>query len=285
MASSRSRAITDPDPASGAGTIRGEAAGVVFERTGGPGAGPPLLLVHGLGASLRIWDPQVARLARERDVIAVDMPGFGDSPLLTGGESPTPWALAAALARLCDELGIERPHVAGNSLGGWVAIEMAKRDEVSTLCLISPAGLWRRPLGPRARDTRGVAKRLKPLVGPLVRSRRGREALLRTTAARPALIPPGEARELITTWIDAPGYDAANAEMRAHICTDLDRVAVPTTIAWGEHDRLLSPARPERRPPGSRFLILDECGHTPNWDEPELIAELLLEASAAGVVA
>ena len=210
MASSRSRAITDPDPASGAGTIRGEAAGVVFERTGGPGAGPPLLLVHGLGASLRIWDPQVARLARERDVIAVDMPGFGDSPLLTGGESPTPWALAAALARLCDELGIERPHVAGNSLGGWVAIEMAKRDEVSTLCLISPAGLWRRPLGPRARDTRGVAKRLKPLVGPLVRSRRGREALLRTTAARPALIPPGEARELITTWIDAPGYDAAN---------------------------------------------------------------------------
>lgn len=266
-------------------TTRGRAAGVVYERTGGSGAGPPLLLVHGLGASLRIWDPQIERLARERDVIAVDMPGFGDSPVLAGGEAPTPWALAAALTRLCGELGVARPHVAGNSLGGWVAIEMAKRDEAASLCLISPAGLWRRPLGPRSVNTRGAAKLLKPFVGPLMRNRRAREALLRTTAARPALIPPEEARELITTWIDAPGYDAANAEMRTHICTDLDRVTVPTTIAWGEHDRLLAPARPERRPPGSRFLILDGCGHTPNWDEPELIAELLLEASAAGVAA
>ena len=63
---------------------------------------------------------------------------------------------------------------------------------------------------------------------------------------------------------------------------DLDRITVPTTIAWGELDRLVGPPRPERRPPNSRFLKLEGCGHTPNWDAPELIADLLLETSAEG---
>ena len=254
---------------------RGLAAGIAYERTG---AGPPLLLVHGLGASRRIWDPQIERLAAARDVIAVDMPGFGESPPLV--EAATPSALAAALARTCDELGVERPHVAGNSLGGWVALELAKRDEAASLCLISPAGLWSRPLGPRRVDSRAWAKRLRPLLGPLVRSRRARETMLRGTVARPDLIPTSDAEALIATWIDAPGYDAANAEMRSHVCTDLDRIIAPTTIAWGEHDRLVAPPKPDRRPSGSRMIVLEGCGHTPNWDAPERIAELLLEASA-----
>ena len=269
VASSRSEATTE----------RGLRAGIAYERTG---TGPPLLLVHGLGATRRIWEPQIDRLAFERDVIAVDMPGFGDSPVLE--EPPTPWALAEALTRLCDELGVETPHVAGNSLGGWVALEMAKRDEAASLCLISPAGLWSRPLGPRSVNSRAWAKRLRPMLGALVRNRRAREAMLRTTAARPERIPPDEARDLIAAWIDAPGYDAANEEMRRHVCEDLDRVEVPTTIAWGEHDRLVAPPKPDRRPAGSRMVKLEGCGHTPNWDEPDLIADLLLETSAVASV-
>ena len=70
--------------------------------------------------------------------------------------------------------------------------------------------------------------------------------------------------------------------MRRYVCEDLDRVRVPTTIAWGELDRLVGPPRPERRPPDSRFVKLEGCGHTPNWDAPDLIADLLLETSAAG---
>ncbi len=265
MASSRSSAATE----------RGRAAGIAYERAG---SGPPLLLIHGLGASRRIWDPQIERLAAAREVVAADMPGFGDSPPLA--EAPTPAALAAALARACEELGVERPHAAGNSLGGWVALELAKRDRAASLCLISPAGLWSRPLGPRRVDSRAWARRLRPLLGPLARSRRGREAMLRTTVARPDLIPAAAAEALIAAWIDAPGYDAANAEMRNRICTGLDRVTVPTTIAWGEQDRLVAPPRPQRRPPGSRMVVLEGCGHTPNWDAPGRIAELLLEASS-----
>lgn len=260
---------------SSAGTERGLAAGIAYERTG---AGPPLLLIHGLGASRRIWDPQIERLAAAREVIAVDMPGFGESAPPT--EAATPSALAAALARACDELGVERPHVAGNSLGGWVALELARRDEAASLCLISPAGLWSRPLGPRRVDSRAWAQRLRPLLGPLVRSRRAREAMLRGTVARPDLIPASDAEALIAAWIDAPGYDAADAEMRRRVCTDLDRITTPTTIAWGEHDRLVAAPKPPRRPPNSRMIVLEGCGHTPNWDAPERIADLLLEASA-----
>ena len=253
------------------------AAGIAYERVG---KGPPLLLVHGLGATRSIWHPQVDRLAEHRDVIAVDMPGFGDSPMLD--ETPTPWALAAAITAACREIGIERPHIAGNSLGGWVALEIAKADEAASVCLISPAGLWREPLGPRKVDSRKWAKRLRPLVGPLTRNRGAREAMLRTTVGRPENVPLPEAREMINAWISAPGYEASNDEMRRYVCEDLDRVRVPTTIAWGELDRLVGPPRPERRPPGSRFVKLESCGHTPNWDAPDLIADLLIETSAAG---
>lgn len=255
--------------------MTGRAAGLAYERIG---AGPPLLLIHGLGATRGIWRPQLGLLAAERDVIAVDMPGFGESPVLAG--PATPWALGEAIARLCDELGIDRPHLAGNSLGGWVALEMAKADRAASTCLISPAGLWRRPLGERRVDARGWARRLRPAVMAMTRVGPVREAMLRTSLGLPERAPADAGREMIAAWIDAPGYESANDEMRRYICEDLDLVRVPTTIVWGELDRLVSPPRPERRPPGSRYLQLAGIGHTPNWDDPELVARLLLEASS-----
>jgi pimeloyl-ACP methyl ester carboxylesterase len=251
------------------------AAGLTYERIG---EGPPLLLVHGLGATRAIWRPQLVALAPHRDVIAVDMPGFGESASLSG--PPTPWALGEALAGLCDELGVERPHIAGNSLGGWIAIEMAKAGRAASLCLISPAGLWRRPLGPRRGDAHGWARRLRPLVMAMSAVAPLRETMLRSSLGLPERAPAAAGRAMIAAWIDAPGYDAANVEMRRHVCEDLDRVTVPTTIVWGELDRLVAPPRPERRPPGSRYLRIGRIGHTPNWDDPELVARLLLEASA-----
>lgn len=251
------------------------AAGIAYERSG---TGPPLVLIHGLGATRAIWRPQLEILTRERDVIAVDMPGFGDSPVLSG--PATPWALGAAISGLCEELGVDRPHLAGNSLGAWVALEMAKVGDAASTCLISPAGLWRRPLGPRRADARKWARRLRPAVLAMARIGPLREAMLRTSVGLPERAPAATGRAMIAAWIDAPGYEAANAEMRRYVCEDLDRVTVPTTIVWGELDRLVAPPRPERRPPGSRYLQFERLGHTPNWDDPDLVARLLLEASA-----
>lgn len=255
------------------------AAGLAYERIG---SGPPLVLIHGLGATRAIWRPQLDLLAAGRDVVAVDLPGFGASPML---DAPaTPWALAAAVAALCDELGIGRPHLAGNSLGGWIALEMAKAGRASSTCLISPAGLWPRPLGPRRVDARGWARRLRPLVLGAARVGPLREAMLRTSLGLPERVPADAGRSLIAAWIDSPGYETANAEMRRHVCEGIDRIGVPTTIVWGELDRLVAPPRPERRPPGCRYLRVEGIGHTPNWDEPELVARLLLEASAPTAV-
>lgn len=251
------------------------ADGVAYERVG---EGEPLLLIHGLGGTREIWRPQIERLARGRDVIAVDLPGFGESAPL--GRPATALAMAEALIDLCVELGVEAPHLAGNSLGGWVALEIAKARAVSSLCLISPAGLWRRPLGDREREPHTLAKAIRPLVLGAARIPPLRELMLRETVGRPDRVPPDVGRRLIEAWIDAPGYASANREMRRTVFEGPELIEAPTTIVWGERDRLVKLPRPERCPPGAQILRIPDLGHTPNWDDPELVADLLLEASA-----
>jgi pimeloyl-ACP methyl ester carboxylesterase len=248
-----------------------------FERRG---TGEPLVLIHGLGGSRRIWSPVLDRLASERDTIAVDMPGAGRSPELANGLAPSPANLGAAIAAFCSRLGIERPHVAGNSLGGWIALEMGKAGHAASVCAISPAGLWSRPLGPRSFDSHGLARRLRPMLPALLASDRIRHGLLRSTVARPELVSEQDARGLIEDWIDAAGYEAANREMRSGRFEHPELVSAPTTIAWGSEDRLVAAPRAERMPPRARYVVLEGLGHTPTWDDPERVAALLLEASS-----
>jgi pimeloyl-ACP methyl ester carboxylesterase len=250
---------------------------ISYERAG---SGPTLVLIHGLGATKLVWKPQIERLAQERDVIALDMPGFGASPLLPDGMPPTAAAMGSAISEFLTGIGVERPHVAGNSLGGWVALEMAKADHAASACLISPAGLWQSPLGPRQVNTRGVARALKPVILAAARRDDTRARMLGTVVARPENVPQADGIQMIRDWIEAPGYDASNAEMRRHVFEDPHTVDVPVTIAWGELDRLVRPPKSARRPPGTNFIVLPGCGHTPNWDDPELIARVLLEASS-----
>lgn len=249
------------------------------------GSGEPLLLLHGLGGSTAVWGPVVERLARERDVVAIDLPGFGAAAPLAAGVEPTAVNLAAAVRETCAGLGIERPHVAGNSLGGWVALEMGRAGWAASVTAISPAGLWRNPLGDRRVNPRLWAKRLRPFVSLALRTRRTREAMLATFAAHPERIPPKEGRDLVLGWIDSSGYDGANRAMRTHVFDPAGYPDLPVTLAWGELDRLVAPPRPKRRPAGSRYLILPGVGHTPTWDDPALIAETLLQGSAVSAAA
>jgi pimeloyl-ACP methyl ester carboxylesterase len=243
------------------------------------GSGPPLVLIHGLGGSLVIWRPVMDLLAAERDVTAVDLPGFGGSAPLD--EPPTAEALARAVLSFCDELAIEQPHVAGNSLGAWIALEMAKAGRVASVAAISPAGLWRNPLGPRRYDTHGRANRMRFLVNALARTRRGRALALRSTIARPDLVPVADANALIHSYLDSPSYAATNDEMRAGAFEHEDKIDVPVAIAWGQLDTLLGRPSRTRRPPGATFTEMPGWGHTPTWDDPEGVAEFLLAASSA----
>jgi pimeloyl-ACP methyl ester carboxylesterase len=250
------------------------------------GSGEPLLLIHGLGASSGVWDPVVDLLSGEREVIVLDMPGFGKAPPLPDAVEPTAANLAAALHEACEELGVERPHVAGNSLGGWVGLEMGRAGWAASVTALSPAGLWRAPLGPRQRDVRGLARRLRPLVPAALRFGPTRRRMLSSFAAHPDRIPLDAGRELVLGWIDSNGYDGANRAMRTHIFEPEGYPeAVPVTIAWAELDHLVGPPKPERRPAGARFVVLPGVGHTPTWDDPELVARTLLEGSAVSAAA
>lgn len=243
----------------------------------------PLLLLHGLGGSKEIWGPVLGLLEAEREPFAVDLPGFGSEAPLAAQMEPSAANLAAAVRERCLERGIERPHVAGNSLGGWVALEMGRAGWASSVTAISPAGLWRGPIGERRVNTQLWARRLRPLVAVALHHRALRERMLATFAAHPERIPAREGRKLVLGWIDASGYDGANRAMRTHVFDPMGYPEIPVTLAWGELDRLVGPPRPERRPTGARYLTLPAVGHTPTWDDPELVAQTLLEGSAVAV--
>jgi pimeloyl-ACP methyl ester carboxylesterase len=237
------------------------------------------VLIHPLGGELVVWEPVLERLARERDVIAVDLPGFGGSAPLPGPTPATPLALARAVARFLDRLGIDEAHVAGNSLGGWVALELAKAGRALSVAGLCSAGLWSRPLGPRpGRDVRRVGRRLLPVLPTLLRSAAGRRVVLRRSVGHPERVPPAAAARLVRSYLTSPGFEGANAEMRAAVFAGVEDIRVPVTLAWGELDALVR--RPRQTAEDCRTVVLHGCGHIPTWDDPGQVARLLLLASA-----
>lgn len=248
---------------------------IAYNRTG---AGPVLVLLHPLGADRHVWLPVMDRLAAERDVIAVDLPGFGDSPALNGGKPPTPAALAAAIAELLRGIAPGGPHhAAGNSLGGWVALELAAAGHARSVTAIAPAGLWSEPLAPKRGTARSLAKVIRPGLGWLVRSPAGRRLALAGTVAHPERVSREAALRLVQAYADAPGFAEVNKAMRAGRFMGLEQIRVPITLAWPERDRLV--ARPAHLPPTVRNVMLPGAGHLPMWDTPRAVAEVLLQGS------
>jgi len=244
------------------------------------GSGPPLVLLHPLGGDRRVWDPVLEPLAAARTVIAVDLPGFGASPPLR--ETPTPVALARAVDRFLSELDFdpacELAHVAGNSLGGWVALELALAGRARSVTAIAPAGLWGGPLAPKPSVARILAGAARPLLPLLTATPAGRRALLGGVMLHPDRVPAAAAAHIVGAYAAAPAFIATNNAMRAGHFDGLDRIAVPVTLGWPDHDRLV--ARPPRLPPQINSRVLVGCGHLPMWDAPDQVAQLLLDGSA-----
>jgi pimeloyl-ACP methyl ester carboxylesterase len=253
------------------------------------GSGPALVLMHGIGLSWQIWRPVIGPLAREFDVIACDSPGFGGSPPLDAGVGPTIPAYAQRFAELFAELGIDRPHAAGNSMGGAIALELARQGAVGSVCAISPAGFWtpaerafcQASLGSLA----SFPKALRPALLTLAGTRIGRTALFWQTFGRPSLLPREEpARILRNAWSSpalAPALDAF--ERYTFASPEQLDPSVPLTIAWGLHDRLLPYRTQARRArallPQARHLALG-AGHVPVFDDPAAVSELIRSTAA-----
>jgi pimeloyl-ACP methyl ester carboxylesterase len=246
---------------------------IAFDRTGD---GPPLVLLHPLGCDRHVWDPVIERLADEHTVIAIDLPGFGESPPLTAVE-PTPHALAEAVAVQLARMDVRRPHVAGNSLGGWVALELGLQDAAVSVTAIAPAGLWQRRLAPKASLGHRLARALLPLAEGLMHTRAGRRVLLTGSMAHPERMGQHEAVHLIHVYARATGFVPVNNAMRSGHFSGLERIRCPVTFVWPELDRLIE--RPQWIPEMVRNIEIADAGHMPMWDAPREVAAALLAGS------
>ncbi|CAM5600937.1 MULTISPECIES: alpha/beta fold hydrolase [Streptomyces] len=250
------------------------------------GSGEPLLLLHGIGHHRQVWDPVIPALAAERDVIAVDLPGCGESPALPDGMAHDLPTMNTVLAALCEALEIERPHVAGNSLGGLLALDLARAQLVRSVTALSPAGFWndleRRYAFTVLMTMRQIAQRMPlPVVERLARPAIGRTLLTSTIYARPGRRSPEAVVAETLALARAQGFSETLRSGRSVQFTD-DIVGTPVTVAWGNRDRLLIPRQGVRAKsviPRARLVRLPGCGHVPMNDDPALVARVVLDGS------
>jgi pimeloyl-ACP methyl ester carboxylesterase len=250
------------------------------------GDGAPLVLLHGVGHHWQAWAPVIELLAGSAgafDVIACDLPGFGRSAPLPPAIEPSVQAYADAFEMFFAELGLERPHVAGNSMGGAIALELARRRSVASATAFSPAGFWtaaeRRycqlSLGALGRTPRAV----RPPLAALARTRAGRVALFGQTFGFPARLPAPEAEATLRDAWAAPALSGALDAFSGYRYTAPEKpLPIPVTIAWGNRDRLLPYAlqapRARRMLPWATHITLG-AGHVPFYDDPPACAAVI----------
>jgi pimeloyl-ACP methyl ester carboxylesterase len=243
------------------------------------GTGPATIVcVHGLGGTKASFLPTVNALADEYRVVAIDLPGFGESDKPIGAPYDAPW-FARSLFAAMDALGIERAHVAGNSMGGRVAIEagLTDRDRTRALLLLSPALAWlrSRPWAPLIRALRPELGLIQPAPRPIV------EAMVRR------LVPSGNGGwtaagidEFLRAYLTRSGRAAFYAAARniyldePHgengFWTRLESLQSDSLFVWGRDDMLVPIGfmkHVERALPRARHVELS-CGHVPQVERP-----------------
>jgi pimeloyl-ACP methyl ester carboxylesterase len=249
------------------------------------GEGPPLVLVHGLSGAWQNWLEQIPHFSDSHRVIALDLPGFGASPM-------PPWeisipAFGRFLRDFCERLGIESCALVGNSMGGFVATEVAISDpeRVEKLVLVSAAGItWARARREPAAMIGRVGRAALPLVLRFQMSGIRRPGLRRRAFQGVFHEPSSLRREVL--WenfapaMTSPGYFDAITNLFGYDIRDrLEEIEVPTLIVWGRNDRVVPvPAAlsyKKRIGENAELVIFDECGHVPQIERPVRFNRLL----------
>jgi pimeloyl-ACP methyl ester carboxylesterase len=252
------------------------------------GEGPTLVFVHGLGASWQSWLENIPEFARDHRVVAMDLPGFGCSDLPDGDISIEYYA--NWVFRLLDELGIEAGAVVGNSMGGFIAAEMAIRrpERVQRLAVVSAAVFWQayrraQPLVQLARMSDAIVARALTRVTDDVATRpRLRAWALATAGFRyPHLIDKELAHEMVRSARRTDGFlPALEAMADFPLEEELPKISCPALIVWGAHDTLV-PVKDAKRMedliPDSRRVVFERTGHVAMLERPDRFNRLLRE--------
>ena len=266
----------------------------ISERLYRAGHGEPLVLVHGFTATWRCWRPVIADLVPRFEVLAPTLHGHAGGPPPPDGPAHSIAHAADHFESLLDEHGVTTAHFAGNSMGGALSLEMAKRGRARSVVAISPGGGWEAHDSAEAeRIIRWFARNQKLARAterhtPRLMRRPGvRRLALRDVMTRGDQVPPQEAVDLAWSSIRCTVVEDVFATIRSGTArlVDLDRIDCPVLIAWGERDRILPMARHadrfRREIPGAEFRVLPGVGHTPMWDAPHVVASLIADFATA----
>jgi pimeloyl-ACP methyl ester carboxylesterase len=252
----------------------------------GSGEREPVVLVHGLGGQWQNWLENLPRIAQERRVVAPDLPGFGLTPPVPGEVSISGYG--RFVDAFCEALGLGEVAMVGNSMGGYIAAEVAIQfaTRVSRLVLVSAAGISsaataRAPILTASRVATALVAYSAARFRTLASRPLSRHLSLAMVARHPRLLKADLAYEGFFKGAGKPGFDEA---LRANLDYDfrdrLPDVAVPTLIVWGEKDAII-PARDadefERLIPDSRKVVMRDTGHVPMAERPQAFNDTLME--------
>jgi pimeloyl-ACP methyl ester carboxylesterase len=251
------------------------------------GAGPPLLLLHGLGGSWRSWSTVLGPLAAEREVIVPDLPGFGHTPPLAGEVSIA--TLADAVTAFLDARGLRGVDAVGSSMGARLVLELARRGVVGATVSLDPGGFWQGWEQVFFYDTVAssyhLVRALQPVMPALTGSAVGRAALFAQFSARPWAVPADVALVEMRSFAAGPSFIPLLRSLvhgPAQQGAPAGATPGPITVGWGRHDRVCLPRQAERamaRFPGARLYWFERSGHFPQWDSPDETVRLILDST------
>jgi pimeloyl-ACP methyl ester carboxylesterase len=254
------------------------------------GDGAPLVLLHGFTNTWRAWRPVLPALEAQRSVLAPTLPGHHGGLPFAPGAPVSIAAMADAIERLMDAEGIERAHLAGSSLGGWLSLELGRRGRALSVVGVCPAGGWEvgtpeeRSVVRYFRRATTAARLIRPWWRTIARRPRLRAIAFRDMHAHPARI--GAAAAL--AGLEATAKCTIVAEMIAlanagELFDELGPIECPVRVVQATGDRLFKRpghyAKLRRLLPEAEWVTVEGLGHLPMSDDPAQVAELILSCS------
>lgn len=248
------------------------------------GSGPSVVLLHGLGSAATIFKPLVRVLSQKFDVINMDLPGHGATPFIPGTPM-SPQALASHVIETLDGAGVEKAHFVGNSLGGWVALEIAAAHAERTMSVVAlaPAGMRDKPLTHSdllLSFNRLLARSLKPLISLLVPLKFMRAIGFSRNSPLWQEWSLETCRDAAEAMASSRGYSYALRASFGKVadCALAIAPTIPVVVVFGDTDNILPAHVAQSRaflPAHGRWLTWENCGHAIQLDYPEKVAALI----------
>lgn len=252
------------------------------------GKGKPLLLIHGIGGSWRSWNTVLDGLSAKREVIAIDLPGHGQTPKLAGENSF--YSLADALEGWLRENNLVGVDCVGSSMGARLVLELARRGVLGAVVSLDPGGFWEGWQVPffyySVAGSVRLVRLLQPLMPAITSSAVGRTLLLAQFSARPWKVPADVALTEMRSFASTTNFDELLKRLAygaKQAGAPRGSIAHPLVIGWGRQDRVLPPSQAPRALaafPDASLYWFEKCGHFPQWDQPQETVELILAVTS-----